>query len=359
VEKESRRTAPKLAPAIEAWFAANARPLPWRRTRDPYAIWISEVMLQQTQVKTVIPYWERWMTLFPAVEDLANAPEEKVLKAWEGLGYYTRARNLQRAAREVMAKFGGSFPDAYAAVLALPGIGRYTAGAICSIAFGQARPILDGNVARVLSRVFMVAGSPKDPAVQKQLWALSAGLIRAAADCSSFNQGLMALGATICLPRAALCPQCPLRKLCRACRTRRVDEYPAKPAPAVLRKRSFAALLVTHGGQVLVRRREAAVVNGGLWEFPNFELSPAQFRRKLRELNIEAALLRTIKHTITRNRITLRAFAAEANGSGAALAQRLGCEWRPLEELAALPFSSAHAKLRKALQGRAAAGIGA
>ncbi|HTG43120.1 MAG TPA: A/G-specific adenine glycosylase, partial [Verrucomicrobiae bacterium] len=259
---------------VVRWFQKNARDLPWRRTRDPYAIWISEVMLQQTQVKTVIPYWNRWMALFPDVLALAKAEEEAVLKAWEGLGYYSRARNLQKAARIVRDQHAGQFPAAYDQVLNLPGIGRYTAGAICSIAFGQAKPILDGNVARVLSRIFTVSGSIKAREIQEALWKLSAQLVALAGNSSALNQGLMELGATLCVPRAPLCPKCPVRKACAAFQTDRVPEFPARTGGPRFRKREFIAFILQRDGQVLLRRRSVEVVNGGLWEFPNLEIRP-------------------------------------------------------------------------------------
>src|SRR5947207_2187106 len=169
-----------LVPALLNWFQSNARSLPWRRTQDPYAIWISEIMLQQTQVKKVIPYWQHWMRELPTVQSLARARPEKVLKLWEGLGYYTRARNLQTAARMIVARHGGHFPERFEDVLALPGIGRYTAGAICSIAFNQPMPVLDGNVTRVLARIFGIEKNPKEKETNAQLWNLAQGLVSGA-----------------------------------------------------------------------------------------------------------------------------------------------------------------------------------
>ena len=163
---------------LAKWFAANARDLPWRHTRDPYAVWVSEVMLQQTQVKTVVPYWNRWMRTLPDIASLAGVNEGKLHKLWEGLGYYARARNLQKAARLIIQRHDGRFPEQFQAVLELPGIGRYTAGAICSIAFDQPRPILDGNVIRVLARLFGVAGNVREPATNRRLWDLSARLVK-------------------------------------------------------------------------------------------------------------------------------------------------------------------------------------
>ena len=217
----------KLAPLLLDWFAGNARDLPWRRTRDPYAIWVSEIMLQQTQVKTVIPFWERWLRELPTIEAAAKAPSAKIHKLWEGLGYYTRVRNLQKAALIILEQHNGTFPRSFDEVLALPGIGRYTAGAICSIAFNQPKPILDGNVIRVLTRIFGIAENPKEKKTNAQLWQLAEALVtRAEAEslrrkkpsgrpipgfnwqnnaCSALNQSLMELGALICTPRS---PQC-------------------------------------------------------------------------------------------------------------------------------------------------------
>ena len=172
----------RLVPLLLDWFAANARDLPWRRTRDPYAIWVSEIMLQQTQVKTVIPFWERWLRELPTIEAAAKAPSAKIHKLWEGLGYYTRVRNLQKAAQAIVKHHDGKFPENFDEVLALPGIGRYTAGAICSIAFNQPKPILDGNVIRVLTRIFGIADNPKEKAANAKLWQLAEALVSIAGE---------------------------------------------------------------------------------------------------------------------------------------------------------------------------------
>src|SRR5208282_5376629 len=178
LKSESRKpNSNRLVPALLDWFSANARDLPWRRTRDPYAIWVSEIMLQQTQVKTVMPYWKRWMRELPTIKAVADASPDKIHKLWEGLGYYTRARNLQKAAQQIVARHGGRFPQNFDDVLALPGIGRYTAGAICSIAFNQPVPILDGNVIRVLTRIFGITENPKEKQTNARLWKLAEELV--------------------------------------------------------------------------------------------------------------------------------------------------------------------------------------
>jgi A/G-specific adenine glycosylase len=347
-----------VARSIVRWFQNNARDLPWRRTRDPYGIWISEVMLQQTQVKTVIPYWERWMQLFPDVHSLANAPEEQLLRAWEGLGYYTRARNLQRAARIVSSEYRGEFPRGFDQVLGLPGIGRYTAGAICSIAFGQPAPILDGNVARVLSRLFVITGDPREAETKEQLWKIAAQLVLAASgkkrnekdgQCSELNQGLMELGATICTPREPQCLICPVRPACGAFAAGRMNELPRKTVRPKPNVRLFHAYIFRKGAKVLVRRRAADVVNGGLWEFPNQEINQDA---SCESPEVVLKPFSTIRHTITNNRITLKAFdgMAGSKSSGARLARQFDAEWRDVSALNELPFSSAHAKLRALLQ---------
>jgi A/G-specific adenine glycosylase len=308
-------------------------------------------MLQQTQVKTVIPYWERWMQYFPTIASLAIADEQRVLKLWEGLGYYTRARNLQKAARIICEEHSEKFPRAFNDILALPGIGRYTAGAIASIAYGDPTPILDGNVIRVLSRQFALEGDPKSPANQSRLWDLSTQLVTASNSPSALNQGLMELGATICTPRDPQCRACPIRRTCEGLRLNRVTDFPQIPERKKPRQRRFVAYIFRHGDSVLIRKRSSDVVNANLWEFPNFEILRGQTSaEKSRYRQLPLRPFATIKHTITNNRITLHASHAEVNGESASLATELSAEWRQIRELDRLPFSSAHAKLRSLLR---------
>ena len=360
-------SAPKasaLARLLLDWFKQNARDLPWRRTRDPYAIWISEIMLQQTQVKTVIPYWQRWMRHLPDVRALARARPDAVLKLWEGLGYYLRARNLQKAARTIVDRHGGRFPEKLDEWVALPGIGRYTAGAICSIAFDQATPILDGNVIRVLTRLFGIAENPRRKETNARLWRLAQDLVRAAArrqrpgerNCSYLNQSLMELGAVICTPRQPNCPLCPVRKHCIARREKRTDEIPnLGPQPASTERR-FAAFVVERKGCFLVRRRPAGVVNAHLWEFPNVELAGSRPEGRQLAENLFRSRpfaikpLRRVRHRITRYRITTDVYRVEfANGTAPRLEN--GC-WRSWFELRKLAFPSAHRKILEMLESR-------
>ncbi len=268
-----RRDAPpdaahrSLRRRLLAWYTRTRRDLPWRRTRDPYAIWISEAMLQQTRVETVIPYYERFLQTFPDVDGLASADLDEVLGLWAGLGYYSRARNLKRAAEQVRDRFDGALPDDVESLQSLPGIGRYTAGAIASIAFDRPAPVVDGNVARVLCRVHAIEGAPQERAVQNRLWEEAARLARGPRP-GDLNQALMELGARVCTPRSARCGTCPIRRSCRALATGRVDELPhAPPGKRPKREHWVTALLVRRGRALAVRRPEAGPL-GGLWELP-------------------------------------------------------------------------------------------
>jgi A/G-specific adenine glycosylase len=333
---------------LPRWYGRNARDLPWRRTQDPYAVWISEIMLQQTQVKTVIPYFERWMRSLPTVDAFARAPLVKILKLWEGLGYYNRVRNAQGAARQIVREHAGRFPEAFEDVLALPGVGRYTAGAICSIAFHQPTPILDGNVTRVLSRLFGIAGNPRDKSVNTKLWNLAQALVSVpGVEASPLNQALMELGALICLPRQPKCAACPVRRECFARGANRVDEFPALAPRAPALRRRFIAFIVPERGRFLVRRRPAGEVNAGLWEFPNIEI-PVK-TRNLAALAAPFSLapggpFLRVRHSITSSRILLEAFHAtlsvppEPPGS-----------WKTIAEARQLPFTSAHRKVLDAV----------
>ncbi len=339
-----------LVDALLPWFARNARDLPWRRTRDPYAIWISEVMLQQTQVKTVIPYWERWMRTLPDAAMLAGADDELIHKLWEGLGYYSRARNLRAAAREIMTNHHGKFPADHAAVLELPGIGPYTAGAVCSIAFNQPQPILDGNVTRVLARVFGIAGSTRLAATRKRLWALAGEIVQAApGNAGAINQALMELGAIVCAPAEPRCGECPAGRFCHARRRQRVHLLPnlGKRPPTTPRK--FFAFMVVRGDRFLIRRRPDGGVNAGLWEFPNQEVpltetAPGPVASALfGSSTCEPEPWLVIRHSITRYRMTLCVFRARA-----ATGARVAGTWATARELGRLAFSGAHRRIANA-----------
>ena len=244
-----------------AWYDKEKRDLPWRRTKNPYHIWLSEIMLQQTRVETVKGYYARFLTLFPTVEKLADAPEEQVLKAWEGLGYYSRARNLQKAARVIMTEHGGVFPSSYEQILALPGIGPYTAGAIGSIAFGLSVPAVDGNVYRVASRFFGVREDVGIPAVQKEIRRLVEESIPSDRP-GDYNQALMELGATHCSPGTPACERCPWYELCDACAEGDADVLPVHEKKKPPKQIDMAVCLLTYGNRVYVTRREERMLRG-------------------------------------------------------------------------------------------------
>jgi A/G-specific adenine glycosylase len=259
-----------IARAVVESYARARRDLPWRRARDPYAIWVSEIMLQQTRVQTVIPYWQRWMARFPTVHALAGAPLDDVLAAWAGLGYYTRARNLWTGAQAVASRWGGELPRHAAELREVPGIGPYTAGAIASIAFGERAPLVDGNVARVLARVYAITDDIKSSAGQRALWTRAQEVMTALPDGAApgdLNQGLMELGATVCAPTAPRCLVCPLAAACAT----RGDELPiaaprkrAHELPVLARE----ALWIERRGAVVLARRPPRGLFGGLWELP-------------------------------------------------------------------------------------------
>lgn len=259
---------PRFATQLLNWYKAHKRNLPWRGHPDPYAVWVSEIMCQQTRVETVIPYFEKWMKLFPTVRALASAQERDVLNAWEGLGYYSRARNLHKAAKIVAEKFNGELPRSLDGLRSLPGIGRYTAGAIASLAFGMDQAALDGNIRRVLSRLFDVTEFADSPAGEKILWALAEKNVPKG-QAGDYNQALMDLGAAICLPGNPRCLLCPLTEICLA-REKGTQELrpvmkPKKRIPLYV----HAAAVIVERGRVLLSQRPADGLLGGMWEFPN------------------------------------------------------------------------------------------
>jgi A/G-specific adenine glycosylase len=254
------------------WYERNKRDLPWRRSRDPYAIWLAETMLQQTQVKTVLPYYDKFLAAFPAVEDLARAPLERVLRLWSGLGYYRRAENLHQAARQVLGEHEGELPRNYARLRALAGIGDYTAGAILSIAFAKPYPAIDGNVRRVLGRLFSVAG-------EKELRRLALELLPKTRP-RDFNQALMELGATMCTPKNPRCAECPVNFACAGRQAKRVAAVNSRRR-VQFKNVTWPLLIVRRRGKILLRRRSAQGLLAGLWELPGGETIP---RRKISDL---------------------------------------------------------------------------
>jgi A/G-specific adenine glycosylase len=282
------------------WFSQEKRDLPWRRDRDPYRIWVSEIMLQQTRVDTVIPYYENFMELFPTLDEFANADEEKILKAWEGLGYYSRVRNLQSACREVQEKYGGIVPNNPKDIANLKGIGPYTAGAVLSIAYGVPEPAVDGNVMRVLSRILSIKNDIAKPATRK-IFEEAVRILISTENPSYFNQALMELGALICTPTSPSCLLCPVREYCTAFAAGIQKELPVKTKKVKQRDVSLVAGILTNDeGKILIHKRPEKGLLANLWEFPNFECTSELKQDLLHQLKseyeVETQLLENLGH---------------------------------------------------------------
>ena len=258
----------RFASKLLAWYRDNKRVLPWRGHPDPYAVWVSEIMLQQTRVEAVIPYFERWMNRFPTINALAQASEQDILNLWEGLGYYSRARNLHKAAKIVLEQHHGELPRDLDALRGLPGIGRYTVGAIASMAFGMDEPTLDGNIRRVLARVFDVNQPADSPTGEKILWELAAKHL-SKGEAGDYNQALMDLGATICLPKNPRCLICPVMKLCKARELGIQEERPVTKPKKKIPHYVHVVAVIEKNGRVLLAKRPSKGSLGGMWEFPN------------------------------------------------------------------------------------------
>ena len=348
-------------PPLLEWYDRAAADLPWRQTSDPYHIWLSEIMLQQTQVATVIPYYERFLTAFPTVNDLADAPLDTVLKLWEGLGYYSRARNLHRAAQIVVAEYGGKFPDTAAQLEALPGIGRYTAGAIASIAYGENVPVLDGNVIRVFARLLDLSDDVTRTTTKNALWQQATDWLPAER-AGDYNQALMELGRTVCKPRNTLCSECPVQAYCQAFANQTQDQRPVKARKAPLPHYDVAAGIIwNEDEQLLIAQRPLDGLLGGLWEFPGGKQEPDEtlpecLQRELREeLAIEVQvkdLFVVVRHGFTHFKITLHAFHCDYRSGPP---QRQGVAdfaWVRMDELVAYSFGKADRDIIAALQDR-------
>ncbi|TAD73597.1 MAG: A/G-specific adenine glycosylase [Oscillatoriales cyanobacterium] len=344
------------------WYDRQGRDLPWRKppdVLDPYRVWVSEIALQQTQVKTVLPYYYRWFDRFPTIADLARADQQAVLKAWEGLGYYSRARNLHRAAQIVMERHGGQFPQTLAEAIALPGIGRTTAGGILSSAFNLPLPILDGNVKRVLARLIAL---PLPPAkALDRLWAASEAVVSFDRP-RDMNQALMDLGATVCTARKPACLVCPWMAYCQAYHTDRQQQIPvSEPKAPIPHKVIGVAVIRNEAGQILIDRRPAEGLLGGLWEFPGGKVEPNEsiadcVRREIREeLGIEIAVgeeLIVVDHAYSHFKVSLHVHLCQ-HVSGEP--QAIECDevrWVTLDEINQFPFPKANTTIIEALKKR-------
>ena len=342
------------------WYDAHQRQMPWRDSRDPYAIWVSEIMLQQTRVAAATDYFNRWMAKFPTVVDLARAPLDDALKLWEGLGYYSRCRNLHKAANLVVAEFGSALPTTAKELLALPGIGRYTAAAIASIAFGQREAVLDGNVIRVLCRLANDDRDPRASAVNEELWQRAERLLSPKRP-GDFNQAMMELGAMVCTPKSpscVICPKkCPLTKLCAGYATGTAASLPTK-APKKIPPHYViaAAVVIDSRGRVLIGRRKEGGMLAGLWEFPGGKAEPGETpgqtaaRETAEEVGLDIEIVEPIavvEHAFSHFRITLHTFLARKTSRRRAKAIDVTeVRWVAPAELAKFAFPKAnHATL--------------
>jgi len=260
---------PTLPALVTEWYRQNRRDLPWRKSREPYPVWLSEIMLQQTRVETVKPYYERFLAELPTIGALAAASEEQLYKLWEGLGYYSRARSLQKAAGVIMREYGGVFPREHEKIIKLPGIGPYTAGAVASICFDAPVPAVDGNVLRVVARLEEITEDVSSPAVKREIGAALAR-IYPGSDCGDFTQGLMELGATVCLPGTGpVCEKCPVKGICRAFKNGTADKIPSKRPQKTRKREEITVLVLVCGGRRAIRKRGEKGLLAGLWEYPN------------------------------------------------------------------------------------------
>jgi A/G-specific adenine glycosylase len=303
--------------ALTSWFARHARDLPWRRDRSAYRVWVSEVMLQQTRVATVIAYFERFLARFPDLPALASASEADVLALWSGLGYYRRARGLHRGAREVVERFGGELPRSAEQLRTLRGIGAYTAGAVASLAFGERTPLVDGNVMRVYARAFALDDDIKTSAAQRRFWAIAASMVEHARAPGAFNEALMELGATVCVPRDPLCLVCPVRAHCRAFAAGRQNALPVVGAKRPVPEVHAAALVARRGGDVLLGRRRGDALFGGLWEPPMVEAPDAEAARAaVSAIAPSARAVGHVRHVLSHRRLEVTVLAGRP-GEGA------------------------------------------
>jgi A/G-specific adenine glycosylase len=340
---------------LRTWYKMHARDLPWRRNRDPYLVWISEIMLQQTQVATVESYFLRFREAFPTVEALAAAEEQDVLRLWEGLGYYRRARQLHAASKVLVDEHGGRFPEDPDAVHALPGIGRYTAGAILSIAFDAREPILEANTIRLFCRLLAYHGVPTTAESQRTLWSMAEAVLPRR-EVGAFNQALMELGSQVCTPKSPVCDRCPVAELCRAKTLCVQDMVPAQKPKKKFEDVHEVALIVRRRGRVLLLRRPEGGRWAGLWDFPRYEMdheeAPALFRKLRDKLLAQTGIDATpeehqkrMKHGVTRFRITLDCYTARFVERRKRPADIPELKWVTSKQLAGYPLNTTGRKL--------------
>ncbi|EKD93459.1 MAG: hypothetical protein ACD_28C00145G0004 [uncultured bacterium] len=339
------------------WFAEYQRPLPWRQTYDPYQVWISEIMLQQTQVKIALPYFDRWMKALPTIHAVAQADEQTVLKLWEGLGYYSRVRNLQKAARVIVDEHGSVFPSRYEDILKLPGIGKYTAGAIASIAFNQEKPIVDGNIIRLMARLLDYRENTRKPEALNVFWEKAQEWIPKG-EARNFNQSMMEFGALLCTPKAPACGQCPLQRNCGAFKAGTVEQLPNRGRATERVDLKVAVAIIQRLNKIFIQKRTAKGLMQGLWEFPGgkVEVGESTVEALHREIKEELGITVTavtpflqLKHAYTKYVVDLHCFTAEYEEGEVQLTAASEHQWVELEELSQFPFPAANTKIIDAL----------
>lgn len=337
---------------LAAWYHAHRRRLPWRENTDPYRIWVSEVMLQQTQVKTVVPYFLDFMTAFPVLKDLAEATLDQVLKQWEGLGYYARARNLHKAARQVVSGLDGNIPERFSAFKSLPGVGDYIASAVLSIAFGQAHAVVDGNVKRVLSRLFCLDMPVNHSSAHRQFKPAADALLERT-DPGGFNQAVMELGALVCTPVAPECGACPLAGFCCALTAGRVQKFPVRVKTQKIPCYHISTGIVIKNGRVLITRRKPDGLLGGLWEFPGGKVGSSESAQAacIREIREETGLtvrvscfLTRVRHAYTHFKIEMDVFFCEYISGDVILKGPVDSQWIDPSEISRFAFPRANLK---------------
>ena len=335
------RTKTRLRRKLNHWFATNQRDLPWRNNRTLYRVWVSEIMLQQTQVATVVDYYRHFLRVFPSIRKLAAADEQQVLKLWEGLGYYRRARQMHKAARVIVESHGGRFPKNFDDVLALPGIGRYTAGAILSIADEQRLPILEGNTERLFCRLLMHDSDSKSTHSQKRLWDFSSSLLPRK-NVGDFNQALMELGALVCTPSSPDCTQCPISDCCLAHIQNVVAEYPAKKAKVKYESVVEAVVILKHRKDVLLRKGREGERWGGMWDFPRYRMSEGFDLQKRLKFDLGCRFSNLdpfcdFQHSVTRFRIQLKCFTTSVTAKRRPSIR--GFQWFSIDKLPELALN--------------------
>lgn len=350
----------QIITGLRNWYKSNARDLPWRRSSDPYAIWVSEIMLQQTRVETVIPYYKRWMSDLPTIKSLVMADQDHVLKLWEGLGYYSRVLNLHKAASLIMEGFDGKLPEDIKSLESLPGIGRYTAGAISSIAFNHRSPILDGNIKRVFSRLFDISSPIKTSETEKELWRIADDLLPAE-DPGEFNQALMELGALVCLPKNPDCDRCPLKTDCLAFENNLQNDRPVRKLKSPIPHLQVTAALIEKDGKYLLAKRPLEGLLGGMWEFPGGkqekgETLPITLEREIKE-ELDASIVvgghfGTYQHAYTHYKVTLHAFCCHLVSEDLKLIYHTDLAWVPPISMETYPMGKLDRTIAEQLKDR-------